>query len=237
MDHPVYLSRLQLNTRDRRVRKDLSDCHAMHRALMSVFPSTATPGEPRAFFGLLYRLESVPVGHLLVQSQALPDWSALPLEYLATNGNRATAVETKRVDDTWQSVETGQRLRFRLRANPTKRVGDKDSPAYGKRVELVREEEQIDWLIRRGTTGGFRLSAVQIQPTVPSVRTSAMTKAVGHRKDRTGRRERLTFGSVLFEGALEVTDRSAFLVTLSKGVGPGKAYGFGLLSVAPERWR
>jgi CRISPR system Cascade subunit CasE len=38
---------------------------------------------------------------------------------------------------------------------------------------------------------------------------------------------------VLYEGELEVTDTAAFRQALEKGIGSGKAYGFGLLSVAP----
>lgn len=37
---------------------------------------------------------------------------------------------------------------------------------------------------------------------------------------------------MLFEGRLEVTDRDALLAALQHGIGAGKAFGFGLLSVA-----
>jgi CRISPR system Cascade subunit CasE len=43
----------------------------------------------------------------------------------------------------------------------------------------------------------------------------------------------MTFGSVLFEGRLAITDTEQFRATLAAGIGSGKAYGFGLLSVAP----
>jgi CRISPR system Cascade subunit CasE len=42
----------------------------------------------------------------------------------------------------------------------------------------------------------------------------------------------LSFGSVLFEGRLKVTDKEKFLDVLYAGIGTGKAYGFGLLSIA-----
>jgi CRISPR system Cascade subunit CasE len=41
------------------------------------------------------------------------------------------------------------------------------------------------------------------------------------------------FGSVMFDGLLRVSDPDVFRLTLQKGVGSGKAYGFGLLSIAP----
>jgi CRISPR system Cascade subunit CasE len=40
---------------------------------------------------------------------------------------------------------------------------------------------------------------------------------------------------VQFEGDLEVTDAAAFRAALAQGIGSGKAYGFGLLSIARPR--
>jgi CRISPR system Cascade subunit CasE len=37
---------------------------------------------------------------------------------------------------------------------------------------------------------------------------------------------------VLFSGRLEVTDAALFRDALAKGIGSGKAFGFGLLSIA-----
>jgi len=45
----------------------------------------------------------------------------------------------------------------------------------------------------------------------------------------------MTFGAATFEGILEVTDAEKFRQSLKQGIGTGKAYGFGLLSVAPVR--
>ncbi|MBI4518088.1 MAG: type I-E CRISPR-associated protein Cas6/Cse3/CasE [Deltaproteobacteria bacterium] len=39
--------------------------------------------------------------------------------------------------------------------------------------------------------------------------------------------------SALYEGILEVTDPDHFRGTIISGIGPGKAFGFGLLSFAP----
>ena len=232
MEHPVYLSRVQLNARNRQVRTDLSDCPALHRTLMRAFPEAETPGtKARASFGLLYRVEPEPVGQLLLQSQTEPDWSKLPPRYIATAQDGEEVAGTKRIDEAWQAIERGQVLRFRLQANPTKRVGAQDSPARGKRVELVGEEEQIAWLARKGSTSGFRLGELRVRSTVLNVRASALSKSTGRRPNERGGMSRLTFGSVLFDGLLEVTDSPSFLTALAMGVGPGKAYGFGLLSV------
>jgi CRISPR system Cascade subunit CasE len=47
----------------------------------------------------------------------------------------------------------------------------------------------------------------------------------------------MSFGNVLFDGRLQVTDAEVFRRTLTQGIGSGKAFGFGLLSVAPAASR
>jgi len=70
---------------------------------------------------------------------------------------------------------------------------------------------------------------------VPEVRTVPGGKITGRRNDRhlAGLPGMLTFGAILFEGRLRVTDGDLFRTTLQRGIGSGKAYGFGLLSIAP----
>jgi CRISPR system Cascade subunit CasE len=70
------------------------------------------------------------------------------------------------------------------------------------------------------------------------VRVTPEDKFFGWRADKPdtespGKKHRLSFGSVLFEGVLEITDAERFQKTLEAGIGSGKAYGFGLLSIAP----
>ena len=47
----------------------------------------------------------------------------------------------------------------------------------------------------------------------------------------------LKFLSVQFDGILQVIEPKRFRKTLVEGIGSGKAYGFGLLSIAPARSR
>jgi CRISPR system Cascade subunit CasE len=95
-------------------------------------------------------------------------------------------------------------------------------------VDLRREDEQIAWLERKGREQcGFRLLRVQANSEVPNVRTQPEDRMTGQRGS-----DRLTFGSVLFEGELEITGIEQFRRALEFGIGSGKAYGFGLLSVA-----
>ncbi len=241
----MYLSRLLLNPRSRAVWRDLADCQAMHRTVMSGFPDAQVPGDARAALGVLHRVEvNRRTGSviLLVQSMGKPDWSRLGDYLLGPDGEENPAC--KQLDDLYSSIAVGTRLAFRLRVNPTKKIDTKSGPEgerrNGRRVELTDEKDQIDWLRRKGEQGGFRLIEVRAsppvpeQPMMPNVLAMPGQKVVGHRLGEHVSRL-VTFGAVLFDGELMVTNVEDFRQTLEAGIGSGKAYGFGLLSVAPAR--
>lgn len=262
----MFLSRLILNLRSREVRRDLADCHELHRTILRGFPAlpadpTAT-GEARARLGVLFRLEGDPrtgAASVLVQSAAEPDWSGLAPGYLLETGGAPPNPERKSIDAAYGAIRAGDELVFRLRANPTKRLAPSSGAdgvrRDGKRVELRTEEEHLRWLGEKGTGNaergqpgaGFRLVTVRARPglahggssasfgATADVRARSVGKVVGQAlrpaAGGAARRERLTFGDVLFEGRLLVTDVELFRRTLEQGIGSGKAYGFGLLSV------
>jgi CRISPR system Cascade subunit CasE len=235
----VYLSRLIVDARNRTVRHDLADCHALHRRMLAAFPVAPAATTAREHFGLLYRVE--PLEHdpwrlrVLVQSAVEPDWSLLPGSYLGASPDARGNPAVRPLMGEYDQVQAGMELLFRLRANPTKRVSTKNTEQAaqwrGKRIELRREEDQLAWLARKGEQGGFRLVGVAVQPDLPDVRVATQEKTRG-RQPRNGTPRTLTFAAVLFAGRLQVTDRDAFLATLRGGIGSGKAFGFGLLSVA-----
>lgn len=233
----MYLSRLILNPRSRAVRNDLGDCRGLHRTILSAFPQAIKDQEgARAEFGVLYRADTDPRSGkiaLLVQSQTEPEWSNLPSGYLIDDFDEMDNPAIKRIDQVYGSLSNGTRLRFRLRANPTRRVSQQSanekSNGYGKRVEIYEEEKQIEWLQRKGEQNGFRLLTVRANPGVHNVHARPEAKAIGWR-DRS--QPPMKFGAVLFEGQIEILDAAKFVEALSKGIGSGKAYGFGLLSIA-----
>jgi CRISPR system Cascade subunit CasE len=100
-----------------------------------------------------------------------------------------------------------------LRANPTVKRQE-------KRHGLLREEEQLAWLHRKAADGGFDVRSVEIIAEGPE-------RAWGRRHSNP-----LSFVAVRLEGVLCVTDAGAFLEVLQRGIGSGKGFGFGLLSLA-----
>ena len=214
----MYLSRLILNPRTRRVQKEVAAPYQMHRSLMKAFPDNLKPGDER----VLFRLKTHPrtgALTLLVQSLTLPDWS-----WLAEPNARGYLLPVDEPNPAVKSFDlnlvSGQVLAFRLRANPTvkRRFNEKDH----KRVGIYSEEKQIEWLKRKGEQGGFR---------VLSVRTSNQGTVNGYiRRDE--ERHKLKLLAVQFDGLLQVTDPNRLRETVRQGIGSGKSLGFGLPSLA-----
>lgn len=216
----MYLSRLILNPRSRRVQREVAHPYEMHRSLMRAFPDDLKDGDER----VLFRLEPSRNGGLvlLVQSWTLPDWSWLAepgaRDYLLPVGEPNPAVKSFDLD-----LAPGQLLAFRLRANPTARKRLPDGSR--KRVGLYDEEEQMAWLKRKAEQGGFRLV---------SARTTERDD-VGGKIKRDDETHQLKLAAVRFDGLLQVTDPERLREAVRQGIGSGKGLGFGLLSLAPPQ--
>lgn len=234
----LYLSRLYLNHRSRAVMKDVADPRMLHKTISRCFPIANgqdglfdQQGEtPRSAFNILHRLERRPDGFVLyVQSTGKPDWSLLTPGY-------ANRIDEKPINGLYSNISNGTRLVFRLAANPTKRAGKNDEgkakfrDEKRRRIDIRDEEGRIRWLERKGAECGFSICRVSARNDVAAV-DAAPRPAVSFKHD-TGS---VTLGSAVFDGVLEVIDADGFRAALAKGIGTGKAYGFGLMSVAPAR--
>jgi CRISPR system Cascade subunit CasE len=228
----MFLSKLVLNLRNPQARSELARPYEMHRTLMNGYPHSRV--EHRC--DLLFRVEPSRTGPpiVLVQTRDDPKWSQLSGGYLLA------APESKPFG---LSVTTGQRLRFRLRANPTKRVASKNErlgkDMAGSRIGLATEADQVRWLLRKGEGGGFRIPGEWVNARRPETNETIQlpnfrVDVVPEGRDRNGKPGHAgEFLAVRFDGVLVVTDPETFQATVAGGIGSGKAFGFGLLSVAP----
>ena len=149
-----------------------------------------------------------------------------PKGYITSND----AVATKNIDNLFNSLDEGGIYRFKLKANPTFKMKAKDSEKK-VRIPYKREEKQLRWLSYKGNLHGFQLVPSQLNPEIPNVVVSNNTTLKGKRV-KNNKKTMLTFHSVVFEGVLKIVNMMDFVNTLKKGIGSGKAYGFGLLSLA-----
>jgi CRISPR system Cascade subunit CasE len=206
----MYLSLLRLNPHSRRAMTEASRPYELHRSLLRAFPKETTGGPVRILFRLDTDSETGNMS-VLVQSDRRPVWAQF--------NNSGSPVSERKCKEYNPQFSSGQVLRFRLRANPTKRMNE-----TGKRQGILREEEQLEWLRNKGLKGGYEL----ISATALNERFAKDKKTDSLKVKRD-----ITLLSVKFDGVLRVTDPRAFRVTLESGIGSAKGFGFGLLSIAP----
>jgi len=221
----MYLSRLILNPRSRQVQRELADPYEMHRTICRAFPNANfKDNEPS---GILFRVDLHPktgVPTLLVQSLQPPDWSHLlsnRKDYLLDEAALPLGVENPAWKEVNLQLHRGQRLAFRLRANPTKRLKEN-----AKRIGLFREEDQLSWLERKIESAGGQLISAHVTGKA-ELRGKLFTEKDDAR--------RMRFVSAQFDGVLQIKDPESFANYLTAGIGSGKGLGFGLLSIAPVR--
>jgi len=220
----MYLSRLILNPRSRRVQRELAEPYEMHRSIMHAFRDDLQDGEER----ILWRVDEHPrLGlTLLVQSWDVPDWS-----WLVEDGARGYLLPIDEPNPAGKPFDlnptVGQVLSFRLRANPTKRLGKSAEYDKGKRVGIYDEEDQLAWLASKGEQHGFRVLQVQVSRGGKMEHEKAI--------ERDGKVHKLELLSVQFDGLLQVTDPDKLIQAIQTGIGSAKGFGFGLLSLAPAR--
>lgn len=139
------------------------------------------------------------------------------------------------------SLAEGDRLAFRLRANPTiaRRVEAGKRPVRSDVLMHAKAEfpkgqratsecaQAMDaaatqWLAARAESHGFTLP---VQPIIGAYRQHVVQKR--------SQTQPVRFSSLDYEGQLEVTDPALFLRALASGIGRAKAFGCGLMLVRP----
>jgi CRISPR system Cascade subunit CasE len=244
----VYLTKLAVDPTSREFRRDYADVREMHRTVMSGFSDLTDNTPARQAHAVLWRLDNVPRGFTqYIQSRSEPDWGQHPAGYLTA------PPQTRSLQPLLDAITPGRRFVFRLVANPIRSVarpsprsrttswpagaetqnGPDGTPtnsiARGRKVAIHEPDDQIRWLIRQAERYGFAI------PTgangLPDAAPSPCPTLTGRR--RPGEQGPITVDPVRFEGHLIVTDASAFTAAILEGIGRGKAYGCGLLSLAP----
>jgi CRISPR system Cascade subunit CasE len=202
----MYLAQLKLNSQSRDVHRDLGDAHKLHQRIMQAFPDENRENA-RADWNVLFRQE--PEQDLVLVSSSIEgDWTLLPSGYLLSHVSKPFDVENI-------AFMTGQLLQFRLKANPSKR--DNQSR---KLIGMFNETDQLEWLGRQGDRNGFVLKEMDViqTPNIFGVKSKGKSP--------------IRLKTVLFQGVLNITDVAQFKLALSQGIGRGRSYGCGLLSVA-----
>ncbi|MDY5155557.1 type I-E CRISPR-associated protein Cas6/Cse3/CasE [Actinotignum urinale] len=141
-------------------------------------------------------------------------------------------------------LEVGQTYGFRLVANTVKRNPAGNGPRKtGKIIPYIIPPEQLEWLFKRMEANGFRIVYDGDNPLVTVAKNrnlifnkkkpEAVSTHTGEegKKEKKTRGRKVTIRQAQFEGVLEVTDVHALKNALITGIGRGKAYGCGLLTL------
>ncbi len=214
MQELLYLTKLEPNLKLKSVRENLSDMNKLHKTLMSAFPNL--DGQGRLKTNLLFRIE--PAGEIISQSTMKPDWSNLSGSY---------AVFEKIIDLELLSLVQGVILNFRLTANPVwRRPGSKNpiplrdeySQEFVTKHKLDKSPPTVSDWIKRKRSDDLGFEVITCSTTFPNIQN-----------------KKFKIGYCMFDGQLRITNKQSFVKTLKEGIGREKAYGCGLLSIAPAR--
>jgi len=198
----MYLSRLILTG------EQLHNPYEIHRALWQAFPEA--PEQDRDY---LFRVEkhSPRETQVLMQSQRQPLSSVEGLRLLAT---KALKLEIPK---------PSCQLRFYLIANPVKTINDEQGRQDRKgkikkcRVPLIKEEDQVGWLKRKLATAA----------TVERLEIDKQRSLNFRKGKHVGKIQ-----PYVFQGILQIRNSEQLGDCVQNGIGPAKAFGCGLLSLA-----
>ncbi len=202
----MYLSRIALDRKNHNVIKALSSPHVMHAMLASCLPSSSERS--------LWRIDPLGGGLvLLLQSQTPPtrisfapdDWETRPYGVLL------------------DKIQAGQVWRFRLCANPVHSVKT-SKESRGKVFAHVTVDQQKEWLLKKAQSHGFSICRTGDNHLFDVVERDI--------KKFKRQEARVTLATAVFEGVLQIDDASLFCDKLKNGIGRGRAYGCGLLTLA-----
>ncbi len=209
----MYLSRLWLDTGRRSTMKALAAPNLIHGVVEQAFAGERTRK--------LWRVDTFRGEHyLLLLSVRKPDLMAA-VEQLGQPGTHTW--DTKNYEPLLARATEGTVWQFRLTANPTKSCSQKGNPANSRgRVHAhITTEYQEEWLLKRAKKHGFLLQQEDFRVV------GAEWKVF--RKGSEG--NRVTLLAVTYEGVLTVSDEALFRSALTEGIGRGKAYGMGMLTI------
>ncbi|GAA1108308.1 type I-E CRISPR-associated protein Cas6/Cse3/CasE [Nocardiopsis composta] len=230
----MFLTRIRLNTARAGARKFLISPRAMHGAVTKAF-AEGLPA-PEAGARVLWRLDrnSRDEVYCYIVSPERPD-----LTHVVEQAGWPTTQtwETRDYAPFLARLEAGQRWAFRLTANPVHSIRRKDGEPT-KVTAHRTPRHQLGWLLQRQEANGFQITAKpEERRRAPGDDYEVIVRdRHAHRFGKTesdGRPNQVALTSVTFDGRLEITDPGALRRMLTAGLGRAKAYGCGLMTLAP----
>jgi len=225
----TFLTRFHIDPRSRAGAGVLENPRRMHKVVAEA-TAKPNPQDNEASGRTLWRLDrDSPADPLL--------WIVSPLRpeldgFAADGGREVSGVvyESKLYDRLLARLDTGQVYAFRLAANAVHSGRRTPDSPETQRFAHVTASQQLSWLESRCEAHGFLLRKSSTGEPDAAV--------VGRRRFVFGHRDgRVTLTVSDFMGHLEVCDAALLQRTLTRGMGHGRAYGCGLLTLAAPKRR
>ena len=204
----MYMSRIRLNTESRNTQLALVSPSKIHGAVETCFVLK----EERK----LWRIDQLGGKYyLLLLSPEKPSLIKIKEQF----GYPEEPDEIKNYDNLLDRAVSGSIWQFRLTANPTRSV--KKEGERGKVTAHVSESYQMEWLYRKAANHGFSICSE-----------GSCVVGIGWKNFyKNGEKQKVRLKEVTYQGILRVEDEELFRSALINGIGRGKAYGMGLLTI------
>ena len=220
----MYFSRVVINPHLWNARRALASLERLH-AIVARATSEAQQNVDGSDERPLWRLDQSGGGkgpRLYIVSRRVPDLGVL-MEQLGTGPQELAFTEYEPFLD---QLRRGQEWGFRCRANPTKSIGSGQAGVRGRRTGIVSRDEQLDWFFDQARRNGFHMPINRMEAPEVLIKESTLVSFKRHGGN-------VTLSSVVFDGVLAIDDPDALKEAMITGVGRGKGYGFGLLTLVP----
>lgn len=200
----MYLTKIELSIRSQSVRAALRNTQKMHQLVTGFF------GKQRKDADILFRSYAHDaVVDLYIYSLVPVDQSRIP--------QGMKLVSQKDMTPWLEGIKNGSVFEFLLDTAPFKKLSDA-ATRNNRRRALQTVKERAAWLDRKAKQNGFQILSMR-EKEGKKVTAYHMTEKGGE----------LTIGTWAYAGYLAVTNADAFKLAVEQGIGPGKAYGMGML--------
>jgi CRISPR system Cascade subunit CasE len=233
-----YLSRIWLNPFRTGAQRMLNNPQVLHAAVLQGL-SDAT-GER-----VLWRLDTDNPRRaaVLVLTNRHPSW-----EHLVEQAGWPSADEPQALVRAYEpllaQIAHGREFAFRLRANPVSSTRHPANPSVAQKEKLAASarprgvrvphrtaKHQLGWFLDRTHRWGFDIPTTGTDQ--PDVLLTARQRLDFTKPTPENGRRRVIIETATFEGKLRVHDPDTFRHSLLTGVGSARAYGCGLITLAP----
>ncbi|MFF2958116.1 MULTISPECIES: type I-E CRISPR-associated protein Cas6/Cse3/CasE [unclassified Streptomyces] len=238
----MYLTRFRVNTGRSDARQLLGSPHRMHGAVNMSFPTP--PARDGSGPRVLWRVDRNGTSETLlyIVSPTRPDLTGL-VQQAGWPASDEPGWTTFAYEDFLAALHPGDTWGFRLTANPVHNIRHQyvKEGERTKRAAHRTPRHQMDWLLKRQEDAGFEIVQKPVERRLlpegdeyELIVRDQIPLQFRRPPAKTSRNDvRIT--KVTFDGRLRVTKPDLFRRTLTHGLGKAKAYGCGLMTLAPVR--